>query len=241
MIRVVTFLWRDEGYRFNHLFRYGADHVNRWASMVRRNLDMDHELVCVTDDSTGIDPSIRIVPLWDDLREMGGCYTRLRAFAPDMREIIGPRFVWMDLDCVVTGDLTPLFDRDEDFVAWRGLRGSAPYCGSMVMMTAGARKEVWETFDPVSSPKRGKALGYIGTDQAWISACLPGEATWGREDGVWNARRLTRGRGLPGRAKRLGLSMGLPENARVVFFTGPYDPSQSATQAAHPWIAEYWR
>lgn len=237
MIRVVAWLWRDENYRWNKHFRYGPEHVNRLRSMVRRHLSMDHEFVCICDDPIGLDPDIRIVPLWDDLRELGGCYTRLRAFAPDMAEIIGERFVWIDVDCVVTGDLTPLLDRPEDFVIWRNAKGGA-YCGSMVMMTAGARAQVWDEFDPVASPALSRAQGYIGTDQAWIQACLgPEEAVWTPADGVLSRYHV----GIRSKGEKPGFWAGLPDEARIVFFHGPVDPSQPQLQERHPWITHHWR
>lgn len=239
MIRVVTFLWTDEGYRFNKLFRYGADHVNRWAASVRRNLTIPHEVVCVTDTPEGIDPSVRIVPMWGDLRDMGGCYTRLRAFAPDMAEIIGPRFVWMDVDCVVVGSLDPLFSRTEDFVMWSNGYSGNPYCGSMVMMDAGARRQVWDDFDPETSPVAAKR--YVGTDQAWIAHRLgPDEATWTKSDGVLSRYDVGILNGMTRGTYKLR-SRPLPGNARVVFFHGPVDPSLPAIREQMPWIDLHWR
>lgn len=240
MIRVVAWLWRDEGYRFNRLFRYGPRHVNILAAAVRRNLTLDHEFVCITDDPEGLNPAIRVVRLWDDWRGLGGCYTRLRAFAPDMAEIIGPRFVWMDIDCVVTGNLDPLFDRPEDFVIWSNGVSNNPYCGSMVMMTAGARQRVWRDFDPATSPMRAKR--YVGTDQAWIASKLGrGEAVWTRRDGVLSRYHTgLMDSKLLGRAGRIGRKE-LPAGARVVFFHGPVDPSQPTLQEHFPWIREHWK
>lgn len=237
MIQVVAWLWNDPGYRFNHLFRYGPAHVNTLRSMVRRHLTLDHEFVCITDDPAGIDKDIRVVPLWPDLREMGGCYVRLKAFSEEMAGIIGPRFVWMDVDCVVTGSLDPLFSRTEDFVIWRHKFGAARYCGSMVMMTAGARKQVWEDFDPEFSTAQARALGHRGTDQAWISAKLPCEATWTPADGVLSRYDA----GIRGPKEKPAFGVGLPKGARVVFMHGSFDPSQPKLQARHPWIVEHWR
>lgn len=246
MLSVVTFLWRDEQYRWNRFFRYGPDHVNRLRNMVRRNLKLDHEFCCITDDSSGIEKDIRIVPLWDDLRHMGRCYVRLKAFSEEMREVIGERFVSIDLDAVIVRDITPVLDRNEDFVIWGDVARNTPYNGSMWMMNAGARKQVWEDFDPETSPGLGKKRGYIGSDQAWMAVCLgAGESKWGQRDGVYSFRRhiLPRRRNLP-----LGLlrrrcpkGVNLPEPARIVFFHGHFDPSQPAIQGICPWIGEHWR
>ena len=230
MIRVVTFHWFDPQYRWNPFFIYGVEHVNRLYRGVKRNTTIPFEFVVVTDQpDAAFDPGVRVVKLWDDLRDMGGCYVRLRAFAEDMGEIIGERFVWLDLDCVVTGSLDSLLSRTEDFICWENIYPPVHYCGSMMMMRAGARAKVWREFDRVTSPKRGRDLGFVGTDQAWISACLgPGETTWGERDGVLSYRQhCCRGPDLPA-------------GARIVFFHGKLDPSMPALQERTPWIKQHW-
>lgn len=232
MLSVITFLWRDPKYRWNDRFLYTADHVNRLAASVRRNLHIPHEFVCVTDMPEGIDASVRIVPLWDDHRAMGGCYMRLKLFSPEMRELIGERFVQIDVDSVVVGDLTPLLDRNDDFIAWRNIGyPTTPYCGSMFMMRAGARPDVWSTFDPVVSPKIASAENLCGTDQAWMGHVLGKDMpSWSAADGVLSFRSDIN-------AKHRGE---LPPGARIVFFHGPYDPSMPAIQE-RGWVREHWR
>lgn len=262
MLRVVCWRWSNTGPKRKRV-AYTADHVNRFANMVRRNLSMPHEVVCVTDQPEGLDPSIRIVPLWDEgLREKGGCYVRLKAFSPEMQDIIGERFVSMDIDCVVTGPLDPLFDRDDEFVMWKNVGRGTTYCGSMFLMTAGARRQVWDEFDVNDLELRTGKLdsshpggrwvhpyaldtgNVIGSDQAWISAVLgPDEAMWTAADGVlsfkadvhprYYRRRLIK-RDTPPPAE-------LPEHSRVVFFHGREDPSQAHIQRACPWIETHWR
>jgi hypothetical protein len=226
--------WRPPpGYRS----KFEAESVNVLRAMVARHFPHPHEFVCITDDPAGIDPDIRIVPIWDDFKELRGphgvnCYRRLRLFSREMAAVIGPRFVHLDLDVVITGDLRPLWLRDEDFVIWGDTARGTPYNGSMFLMTAGSRSQVWETFDPVTSPARTIALGYVGSDQAWIGACLGwGEAKWGEQDGVYSWR-------VHVKRKHGGH---LPANARVVVFHGREDPWMPDIQAKHPWIAQHYR
>jgi len=197
---------------------------------------MDHEFVLVTDQpDADYGPGVRIVSLWDDFRDLPGwrgkghgCWHRLNAFDREVGKRLGERFVWMDLDCVVVGSLDPVFDRAEDFVAWKDSNPPTPYCGSMIMMDAGARQAVWDDFRRDPEAAQRKARRYIGTDQAWIGAHLgPGEATWTSADGVYNFRHDI-------------VRRGLPTGARVVFFTGPVDPSQAQLRRDHPWIDEHW-
>jgi hypothetical protein len=120
---VTCFKWKPApGYRS----MFGPEAVNTLRAMVARHFPHPHRFICFTDDTTGLDPRVEAVPIWNDFADVpsphGGknpsCYRRLRLFRSDMADIVGPRFVSLDLDCVVAGDLTPLWDRPEDFVMW---------------------------------------------------------------------------------------------------------------------------
>ena len=102
---------------------FTSQHVNILFAMLRRHMRDPFELVCITDNADDIHPKIRIVPLWNDLKETPGCFRRLKIFSPEMKQIIGPRIVSIDLDCVIVNDITSLFQRDEDFVIWGSIAG----------------------------------------------------------------------------------------------------------------------
>lgn len=235
MLTVVCWKWRSATYRT----QFSAAAVNVLRRMVARHYDAPHRFVCVTDDADRIGPDVEVVPLWDQHAELPNptgaakpsCYRRLRAFSAEAGALFGPRFVSVDLDCVITGDLRPVWDRPEDFVIWGDTNKRTPYNGSMWLMDAGARRQVWDRFDPATSPKLGAARGYVGSDQAWIGACLgPGEPTWNTDDGVYSFRvhlRRTRGQ--------------LPKNARIVFFHGRHNPWDADIQAAHPWVRQFYQ
>lgn len=235
---VSTWLWQDPGYRWNNRYRVGPRHVNRLYRAVHDHLDMPHEFVCFADDPTGIDPGVRVLPVPMTHAELGMCWRRLWLFSREtlLHFGVGVRIVQMDLDCAVLGDLTPLFDRPEPFVAWRPYDH---YCGSMLMLEAGARVQVWDSFDPVTSPPAVKHL--IGSDQAWMQHVLgPGEAVWTERDGIYSFRKSFGKSGLPGRDRRMGKHMAPPEGCRIVFFHGPWDISMPSLHAAYPWIGSYW-
>lgn len=233
MLTVGCFKWKPfNGYRSV----FGPEAVNTLFRMVDRHYRDPHRNVCVTDDATGLDPSIEVVPLWDDYAQVpsphGGhnpsCYRRLKAFAPEAEQWFGPRFVFVDLDTVIVNDMRPIWNRKEDFVIWGETDRRSWYNGSMWMMTAGARKQVWEQFDPDTSPKIAKNAGRFGSDQGWISYILgPGEAMWGRGDGVYSYRVHVRNRHK------------LPGNARIVMFHGHEDPWSPKPQKL-PWVRRHW-
>lgn len=197
MLTVLTWLWAQPDGRATYM----ALHVNIWADMVRRHLTLPHRLACVTDMPEGIDPSIEIIapprdfedvriPTWTGGRPQ--CLRRIAMFRHDAGDILGERFVSMDMDCVIAGSLDPLFSRDEDIVLYASPGqppDGRPYNGSMLMMTAGARPQVYEQFTPEGAIAAGQR--YAGSDQAWISHVLgAGEAVWDESDGVaWWGRR----------------------------------------------------
>lgn len=234
MISVICWKWRAPA---NYRSQFTARHVDILASMVRRNYRAPHRFICVTDSPDGIDSSIEIVPLWNDLAHIQSphgpgnpaCYRRLKAFSVEAAAVFGQRFVSMDLDTVIVDDLAPIFDRPEDFVIWGDTNPTTPYNGGLFMMTAGARRQVWETFDPEKSPTVARKMGYFGSDQAWIGACLgPKEAMWTKADGVYSYRNEIARRGE------------LPANARVISFHGQHDPWAPEIMARHSWIREHY-
>lgn len=209
--------------------------------MFRRHLHLPHEFVCITDDPSGIDPDIRIVPLWDDLADVGNphgprepsCYRRLKVFSRDMIPILGERVVWCDLDMVLTGDVTPIFNRPEPVVLLQTQVTHIPVNGSLVMVTPGAHEEVWSRFDPVESPKKTQRALCYGSDQGWMAYCLKDKAAFWKAgtggDGIYFFGQHIRPNGRT-----------LPPDARLVSFHGrgyPWDEFLSKI----PFVQEHYR
>lgn len=237
MIDFVTFLWNGGRNVFS------AAHVNRLKAMVARHYRGPHRFTCVTNIADGLDPSIRIVrdekefPLarpdiayYRQYPEQT-CYRRLRLYAEDAAALFGERICALDLDIVIVDDMTAAFDRSEDIVLLEGTPNSGnAYNGSVQLIAAGARPEVYETFDPVQSPVAARQAGFRGTDQAWLAHCLgPDEAKFTEAGGFYNWRVKLKPKG--GR---------LPDGARLVNFAGQEKP-WSAGMASIPWINEHYR
>lgn len=228
VLPIVTFLWRrnTEGFMLPRVCDYTAEHVNTLQRMLKRHLHIPHELICITDMPEGVE--CRTLPLWDKCRSLGGCYNRLYLFSKDMEELIGPRFVAMDVDVVIVDDVTPIFSRREPFLihSYNAEYTHQKYNGSFIMMNAGVHSHVWESFDPVLSPKliqeERESRRRIGTDQAWISMQVPDAPTVGPPDGVHEA--MTVG----------GM---LPPGSRMIFFSGRRDPSRKS----YKWIREHYQ
>ena len=237
MLSVVCWKWKPTHRRYRSTF--GPETVNVLASMVKRHYKQPHKFICVTDDPVGIDPDVHVIKLWKEHADVPSphgtlnpsCYRRLRAFSLEAEAMFGRRFVSLDLDCVIVDDMTPVWDRPEEFVIWGDTNPTTPYNGSMFLLTAGTRTKVWDKFDPVYSPLRGRSLGYWGSDQAWIAAVLgPNEKRWTRADGVLSYRNeiLSKNGG------------NLPAGARIVFFHGRHDPWHADVQRRHDWVRNNW-
>lgn len=227
-LTILTWLWRQP----DSWEDYTAYHVNVFADMVRRNLSITHRIACVTDTPEGIDTSITIIPPpreFEDVRiptwgeHKPQCLRRLSMFRRDAAQIFGQRFVCMDLDCVISDSLDPLFATDALFKICSGTQRGRLYNGSMMLITAGSRPQVYERFTPELAIVAGNR--FLGSDQAWISYILgPGEPIWGPEDGVcW--------RDVPH----------LSGQCRITFYPGLPKPWEIIKFRPTGWVAEYYR
>jgi hypothetical protein len=180
------------------------------------------------------------------------CYPRLKTFAADFAEKVGPRFVSLDLDMVLIGDMANLWHRPEEFVIYDA-KGDDHYNGSMFLMTSGSRTQVWENFDPVNSPRITMAKGMRGSDQAWIRYCLsPNAATWTNAEGVfaylhlippYRHRRLRNVNiHVPSSARKPETARDgrLPPKAEMVIFAGEFKPWDAQARIMSPWIDQYY-
>lgn len=211
---ICAWWWRQE---------QGTDYqpwtVEVWADMVRRNVRRPCRIVVLTHEEIAIEgveivrpprdfEDVRI-PSWSGHKPQ--CLRRLVLFRPDLAEWLGQRVLSMDMDCAITGPIDELFDLPGDFYIMRGTAPSRPYNGSLVLLTAGARPEVYHDFTPERAAVAGRR--FLGSDQAWIMSRLPGEATIGPEHGVdWWAS-----------TKRPPF----PEPERALFFMGSAKPWRS--------------
>lgn len=239
MLDVVCWLWQPPA---RYRSQYGPKHVNVLRRMVARHYRQPHRFSVITDQpESDFEPDVRVIPIWDDFADlpssygprMPSCYRRLKAFSPEMASVIGPRFVSVDLDCVIVGDVSPLWDRPEDFVVWAATHRRTPYNASMWLTNAGARPQVWEGFrrSPADAIHAARKAGYYGSDQGWLNHVLDRrEAFWSEPDGVYSYRMHLR-------AKRGEL----PANARIVMFEGSEDPDHVRVQSTAPWVREHYR
>lgn len=209
-LTICTWLW---GTRYSH------DYVRKLRAGVSRNLSEPHEFKVCTPQ-----------PEDEHLTEIKGCFARLRMFDPAWQAANGfqpgDRIVCMDLDLIVTGSLDGLFDREEPFVILQGCnaKNPCPMNGSLWMLQAGYRPDVWNEFSLELAAK--VPFAEFPDDQAWFADMMPDAGAFGPEQGVYAFQK-------PGWPK----GDDLPKNARIVAFPGWRDPSKFDL----PWIVGHWR
>lgn len=209
---IATWIWGS---------KYTADYVGKLARGIRRNMRTPYRFIVAT-------------PQWEDewLTQAPGCLARLRMFDPHWQHRQGlrqgDRLVTIDLDVVITGDLSPLFDLDASFVILGGANAAnpCPYNGSIMMLTCGEHAQVWCDFSLEAI--RQVPFYEFPDDQAWLAHKLPGAVTWrvGASSGIYAFKKP----GWP-RDDRL------PADARMVVFPGWRDPAKFTRLS---WVQRHW-
>jgi hypothetical protein len=219
---------------------FGVEYVNRLRSALERHLHLDHQLVCITDDSRGIDPRVRVVPMPAIYSETPRCRRRMLQFHRDFWPA-SYRILAIDLDVVIVNDITPLVDRPEPIVLWK-VGHAGVYSGSFLLYDAGTLHGAWERFaaDPDGYPKSIQPRG-VASDQAMINHYLATSGT--------RIAELTEADGLvsyygAGYEQIAHLGVGpnrtqLPAGARIVVL-GSADKAVM-DEGRYGWVREHWK
>lgn len=234
MISVVLWKWSaPNGPGFTALY------VNRMASMLRRHLRIDHRVHLITDDDQGIDRDVICLPLPTEFAGTPRCRRRMKQYDRSYAEMLGRRILSIDLDVVLTDDITPLVDRPEPVVLWKvGYAGV--YSGSFVLYDAAALDGLYRAYaaDPAGYLKATQPTG-VPSDQACLNHYFGGRPVphWTERDGfvTWF------GAGYESREHHgMGPTRSaLPAGARVVVL-GSADKAVM-DRGEHPFVREHWR
>lgn len=236
MNSIVVWLW--DGPR-----GFKPEHVNTLQRMIHRHMTGEpYNFICVTDEpKEKFNALVNVLPLplaakrLSTLRTPEGprfpsCYQRLWMFSEEAR-VLGSRVLLLDVDVVVAGDLSPLFDLPGDFVGWYPYRDwgvrRKRFGGGIYVITSGSRVSVYERFaaNPQGCIGLARRAKYKGSDQAWISYCLAEkEPHMDHAAGVYSVRD-------PGIDRNHR-----PATARIIQMNGKDKPWNSDW----PWVKAAW-
>lgn len=218
--------------------KYPAHYVNRLRRMVGRHLASPHVFACMTEDASGLDPEIQIVPIPGGLE---GYWNKISLFRDDIFEP-GRTILYLDLDVVIVGELDFMLEGPPGFRICRNLGIKAGYNSSVMRIPAGELAFVHERFagharDIVESGR------YVG-DQDWIREQVPG-ASFFPDGKIVSYKKDLASHVFP-LAKKLGLkyrwiraphamTVEPPAGASVVVFHGKPDPEDVADAPYGPW------
>lgn len=227
MINIHCFKWRPsrQGFALPGVPEggYTSHHVNTLFKMLQRHAGVPFKLHCHTDDPTGINDGVCIMPLpGAKVAHMGGCFRRLEMFA-----LCSARTVMIDLDVVICGGIKHILTREEPFLIhnYTGDKKDQKYNGALISFK-GQHRRIWDDFadapEEAEARMRHSCLSIIGTDQAWLRYKL-GEnmPTIGEHEGVYEARTI---------------KGNLPSNACMVFFSGARQPDT----CLHAWARAHY-
>lgn len=231
MISVVCWRW-------GRLF--SPAYVERMRSMLARQLRLPHRVYCVTDDVHAVPDGVVPIPI-TEYAHTTRCRRRMVQFSRAFGEYVGPRFLALDLDMVITGDITELVDRPEPLVGWRvGYAGVIS--GSFLLMDTGILHALYAAYaaNPDWIPELTGERN--ASDQAMLNWWLrrnpvAGMAEWTEANGIvtWfgsGYERLEhRGMGPHRPALLPGARLVVLGSAdKAVLDEGRYD-----------WVREHWR
>jgi len=224
---------------------YTSEHVNVMCNMLRRNLNgVQYRIICITDDPEGI-TECQTYDLWEDCDNLANatkahlpsCYRRLKLFDKetqlDLNIHPGDRIVSIDLDTIIAGQLGSILSRTDRFLGWELAGPNHPkvFNGSFFMFNAGDLSEIWERFDPRTSPKEAFNAGFLGSDQSWLSMNLVGK------EGC-NGLKYPEVASYPNNIMVLKT---LDLRTRIIFFHGRRKPWHPLTMRETAWVSRYWR
>ena len=193
----VTFLW-NTGFR-----NYLPEHVDILAAACK-HWDPEAQFICITETKKPFSSLVTVVPMPKAAQRVGhipapqgdrfpSSYRRLWCFSKEAAEVLPEQIMLLDVDCMMVGDPTPLWAKDEDFVGWRPMSiwGREDRIGGGTwMLRPGTKTHLWEQFikNPGRIIQETRELGWTGSDQAILSRFLKGCSTWNQQCGIYGSQ-----------------------------------------------------
>lgn len=209
--------------------------------MVARNITVDYEFHCITDDPVGLDPDIKVIRLPND-PSIKTWWSKLWMFSPDMP--LKGNILFFDLDVVIFKNIDSLFTHNpnkfhiiRDFNRCR-IKDWKLSNSSCMRWEAGTMHYLWNDFK--QNPDRIMRENH--GDQDWITKRARDDINWFPDQwirsykwemiGLKDTKLLTK----DGRKYFRTPCKVEPEN-RVAVFHGSPNPMECADE----WVVKNWQ
>lgn len=187
----------------------GVEYVDRLRSALARHLRPER-VYLITDDVASNYRGVRCKPADPTLT---GWWQKLRLFKPG-QFASDARMLYLDLDTVIVGDLSPLAGYTGDFACLRDFYRPDALGSGVMLWRAGAVDAIWERWVAAGRPLHAEG------DQWWIA-----------RSGVRADRLQDLFPGMFASFKA-DCAQGVPEGARVVCYHGRPRPHETGWRAA---------
>ncbi len=228
-----------------HGNKYGADYVNTLETMVRRNCTMSFEFVCFTDDTKGLNPTIRTMPL-SNAYGVTGWWHKPLLFNPDNPVgYRGDTILYMDLDVIVFKNIDKLLTYEEGkFCVIRDFNRSAnpqwqKFNSSVVRWQIGQHPQIYKDFIQTTASQVRRFHG----DQDWLYAQVKKDFVFWPDEWImsykWEMRKRPPMVRRPDGVRDF-ISPGVPTikpETSIAVFHGDPNPKH----CSDPWCKENWK
>jgi hypothetical protein len=222
--------------------KYDASYVNRLFNMVSKNLTIEHEFVCFTEDPTGIDERIRVESL-NLMSGVSGWWYKPMFFSPTLP--LKGTILFLDLDMIIFRNIDNLFTHDPgNFYIIRDFNRYAianynKFNSSVFRLNTGQHTEVWTNFINNASSIMRRYHG----DQDWIRVCITQNFNYWPDEWIqsykWEMRGKPKFNNMPRGQRDFAVNRDptIKDNTSIAVFHGDPNPHNCRDQ----WVIDNWK
>jgi hypothetical protein len=234
--------------------KYGPEYVNRLYNMVSRHLTLDFQMVCLTDDNTGIDPAVQCYPIPElnlpaGLPERG--WKKLTTFRPDLYNLKGVA-LFLDIDIVIVDNIDAFFTYEathaDSVVIIRDWKKPWRMVGNSSVYRFKVGQNIYPNLLSNFEQHFVKISSEVRHEQAYLSNYLREHHHLEYWDKTWCVSfKYQCIAPIPFNLVRAPT---LPDSAKIVIFHGEINPPEAINGGGgkwyrhvkpSPWLKQYWQ